>query len=259
MHLSDESFFDEGVSGYSGEHVGSKGQLKRFLDLVEQGKIAKGSYLVIESLDRLSRQSVNEALPMFIGILNADINIVTLMDNERVYSKDFTPSDLIMSVLVMARANEESATKSKRGFDDWQSKFRKAREEKTPVGKRVVQWVELVEVDGKKVYRLKDERVIVIRRVFRDCIAGRGFVAVAKSLNQDGVPAFKGGNWCSSSVDDLLKNRCLLGEWEPKDGKGVIEGYFPQVIDHATWDLAQLAMADRRGGMVSLYRRKRPP
>jgi DNA invertase Pin-like site-specific DNA recombinase len=251
--LAADTFYDEGRSGYDGEHLGEKGQLRRFLDEVEAKKIPKGSYLIIESLDRLSRQSVNEALGLFIRILNADINIVTLMDDEKVYTKNFTPQDLIMSVFVMARANEESVTKSKRGKDDWRDKFAKARATGKPVGKQVAKWLALVDrKDGQgKEYIENPERCDIVRRVFRECIAGKGFIAIAQGLNRDNVEAFRGGDWCSSSVDDLLKNRCVLGEWTPKDGNGTIEGYFPTVIDSETWGLAELAMEDRRGRKVT--------
>lgn len=240
--LSEDRFLDEGKSGYTGEHLGEKGQLKRFLDLVEDEKIPKGSYLVIESLDRLSRESVTAAMPRFLDILNAGIYICTLMDGEKVYSPYGSAADLIMSVLVMARANEESATKSKRAFDDWESKRAKARTEKKPYGKRVARWLDLV--DGK--YVVIPERVAIVQRVFKATIAGHGFVAIARDLNAEKIPAFRGGTWCATSIDDMLKNRSVLGEWEPKDSGGVIEDYFPRIIDNSTFEQAELAMQSRR-------------
>jgi len=55
------SFFDEGRSAYTGDHVSEKGQLARFLRMVEEGKIERDSYLLVESLDRLSRELVRIA------------------------------------------------------------------------------------------------------------------------------------------------------------------------------------------------------
>lgn len=240
--LSEDRFLDEGKSGYSGEHLGEKGQLRRFIDLVKAKKIAKGSYLVIESLDRLSRQGVDEALTLFLGILRAGVHICTLMDGEKVYHPPGNSMDVIMSVLVMARANEESATKSKRASDDWESKRAKARAEKKPYGKRVARWLDLV--DGK--YVVIPERVAIVQRVFKATIAGHGFVAIARDLNAEKIPAFRGGTWCATSIDDMLKNRSVLGEWEPKDGGGVIVDYFPRIIDNSTFEQAELAMQSRR-------------
>ncbi|KFC71120.1 Site-specific recombinase [Massilia sp. LC238] len=246
---SDDRFLDEGKSGYTGDHVGPKGQLRRFLDLVEDEKIPKGSYLVVESLDRLGRDSVERALERFLGILNAGVNIVTLMDGEKVYFAGKTKgSDLIMSIIVMERANEESETKSKRSKDNWQAAFEKARKEKKPVGKQVAFWLDLVEKDGKKEYEPNPVHTETIKRIFDDCIAGHGFVATARRLNADKRETQRADSWGPSSVRDVLENKCVLGQWEPKDGGGVIEGYFPQIIKPATWELAHAAMAKRSKG-----------
>src|SRR5262245_58222501 len=48
---------DRGVSGFTGEHrTNKKHHLARFLDLVRRGRVAAGSYLIVENLDRLSRE-----------------------------------------------------------------------------------------------------------------------------------------------------------------------------------------------------------
>ncbi|GAI46428.1 unnamed protein product, partial [marine sediment metagenome] len=62
-------FFDHGKSAYTKEHVGDKGQLRRFIDLVDSGDIKPGSYLLVESLDRLSRDKVMAALSQFTDLL----------------------------------------------------------------------------------------------------------------------------------------------------------------------------------------------
>src|ERR1700722_19559522 len=69
-----EDFYleDIGVSGYTGENV-AIGELGRFLNKVEADEIPRGSYLIVESLDRLSRQEVRRSLSIFLQILNAGI------------------------------------------------------------------------------------------------------------------------------------------------------------------------------------------
>jgi len=253
---ANDSFLDKGKSGYTGEHVGPKGQLRRFLDLVETGKIPQGSYLVVESLDRLGRDNVNKAQERLLGITNAGVNVVTLLDGEKIYHAGGSAADLIMSVLVMERANEESRSKAERSRDNWVTAFAKARgPEKRPVGKQVARWLKTVELDEldergkkKKKYEPDPKRVPIVERIFRECIAGHGFVAIAQRLNADNELAFRGGTWCSSSVKEILGNRCVLGEWQPKDGGPAIEGYFPEVIKPETWKLAHEAMTKRRKG-----------
>ena len=58
---------DLGLSAYKGEHT-KKGALGHFLKLVKKGQIEKGSTLIVESLDRLSREKISVALSQF-GLL----------------------------------------------------------------------------------------------------------------------------------------------------------------------------------------------
>lgn len=241
--LSDERFFDEGRSAYTGEHVGDKGQLRRFIDLVEAGRIERGSYLIVESLDRLGRQDVWSAFPLFTNLISKGIKIVTLVDGH-VFSSDSGHGEVFMSLGAMLRAHDESRHKSERARDQWHNKkLVNARKTGAPVGRQVAKWLDLQA--GK--YVLREDRAAVIRRIFDLCIRGHGAVAISKRLNQEGVPAFRtGGTWSTASVIELFRNRRLLGEWEPADGKGKIEGYFPPVIDPDTWNRAHMAIDLRR-------------
>lgn len=73
----DETIRDIGVSAYRRKNR-TVGSLGGFLRMVEDGKIAPGAFLIVESLDRLSREAVLETVPRFIDLINA--GIVTLMD-----------------------------------------------------------------------------------------------------------------------------------------------------------------------------------
>ena len=111
----DDTLHDIGVSAYTGANVRS-GALGQFLQLVQSGQIKRGSYLLVESLDRLSRLQVRNALGPFIELINAGITIVTLADKQ-VYSDatvDENWTQLMMSLAIMSRAHEESQTKSDR-------------------------------------------------------------------------------------------------------------------------------------------------
>src|SRR5258708_30648765 len=113
------SFKDIGYSAFDGTNI-ERGGLGKFLDAVKRGVVETNSTLIVESLDRLSRQKVRVALQMFLDLLNNGINIVTLMDG-RTYTTDATDNiELISSILIMSRANEESVTKSKRVGAAWQ-------------------------------------------------------------------------------------------------------------------------------------------
>lgn len=105
---------DLGVSAFKGANS-KTGALSRFLD--EIGKsVPVGSWLFIENLDRLSRQDIISAQELFLSIIRRGITIVTGMDN-KIYSLDTVtanPMDLMFSILLFIRGNEESQTKRTR-------------------------------------------------------------------------------------------------------------------------------------------------
>ncbi len=117
------SFRDLGMSAFHGHNV-REGALRAFLDAVELGLVPRGSHLLVESLHRLSRDRVLLAQSLFLRIVEAGITIVTLID-DRNYSAESlnrSPMDLIVSLVRMMRANEESVTKSARLRAVWARK-----------------------------------------------------------------------------------------------------------------------------------------
>ncbi|EGJ88532.1 hypothetical protein SF434370_1370 [Shigella flexneri 4343-70] len=70
------SFKDLGKSAFSGKHL--KGGLGDFLTAIEKGLVKAGDTLLIESLDRLSRQDIDIASELLRRILRAGVDVVTL-------------------------------------------------------------------------------------------------------------------------------------------------------------------------------------
>jgi DNA invertase Pin-like site-specific DNA recombinase len=256
-------FFDSGRSAYTGKHVSDEGEFGRFLSLVKEDRIKPGSFLLVESLDRLSRDKVNIALGQLLNLLGTGIKVVTLSD-KRTYSNDSPDlaTELIVSIAVMMRAHNESSEKGSRVAEAWRKKRELARSDKTPNGAACPYWLKLV--DGA--HQPVQERVDVIRRIFDMTIAGYGQTAISRKLNEDGIPVFgstrstrekprnKSGLWGTSSVQKILQNRALLGEYQPthligrvrqNDGDP-IQGYYPEVITQDVFLQAKAARAQRQ-------------
>ena len=95
-----EDYRDIGISAFKGRNL-EEGTLGRFLAAVEAGEVPAGSTLIVESLDRISRQEITAALNLFLLILKFGIEIVTLTDGQR-YTKtsvDESVSQLLSSVI----------------------------------------------------------------------------------------------------------------------------------------------------------------
>lgn len=107
---------DEGLSAYKGEHINKNDALGKFIAAVNAGEIPKGSILIVEALDRLSRQDILTQLNQFINLLDNDIEIVTLSDNMHFTKKSVGENwvELIISIAMMAEANKASELKGER-------------------------------------------------------------------------------------------------------------------------------------------------
>ncbi len=113
------TFRDEGVSAYGGLNV-EKGALGAFLKAVETGQVPPGSFLLVESLDRISRQTARRALRTMEAIIDAGVTVVDINDGGREYTAtaiDADPLLLMMMILRFTRAHEESQLKSSRLLD----------------------------------------------------------------------------------------------------------------------------------------------
>src|SRR5262249_30018569 len=102
---------DRGKSAYHGEHL--KADLGRFLAAVNEGRIPRGSVLMVEELDRLDRRAKKQALPFIIGLLTSGVCIKT---RERLYDEGSIDDlgQLLDIIIRQGTANEESRKKSDR-------------------------------------------------------------------------------------------------------------------------------------------------
>jgi DNA invertase Pin-like site-specific DNA recombinase len=242
---------DIGVSAFKGANV-RDGALGVFLEAVRAGTVKPGSFLLVESLDRLTRQQLLKAQSLFLSIIQAGINLVTLADG-RIYPAGTNDlGDLILSLVIMSRAHEESQIKSHRISAAWRNKRAKA-EAQVPMTKWCPAWLKLA--DDRTRYVQIPERVEIIRGIFQDAASGMGIYSITTRLNQAGVCTFDSPNgWHTSYVAKILSNRAVLGEFQPharENGRRVPIGepsrdYYPAIIDEELFYRAQLAKSQRR-------------
>ncbi len=254
------TFIDSGVSGFEGKHRSDRrNALAQFLELVEGGRVPKGSWLIVESVDRLSREDPSEAIPFVLSLIKSGIRIVTLSPSEIVYEQGMDQGRMIVLLLETFRGHGESARKKELCGEAWREKKRLARVEKKPLGKQHPGWIDLV--DGK--YVLKPDAAASVREIFKLAIAGRGTMEITRDLNNRGIPGIgKRGVWVRSYVQKILMDRTTLGEYQPTFGRHrkeldgeVIEGYYPPVVTPAQYAAARTA----RQGRFNTRRERRPP
>lgn len=229
---------DLGVSAFKGNNF-ETGALGQFLVAIDDGRVAKDSYLLVESLDRLSRLPVTEALAIFQAIIGRGITIVTLIDSA-IYSKerlrnDWTP--LLIALVTMSRAHEESAVKSRRIKAAWEAKKVRVKSNKEVMSGRCPWWLKLS--DDKSKYEIVEEKADIVRLMFRLAKDGFGNTLVAKYLNEHGIPTAQHAKyWQNSTTGFNLGNIAVIGVLQlDQDNNGktttntFIEDYYPPIID----------------------------
>lgn len=226
-----EDFSDLGVSAFRGKNA-TEGALSVFMRLAESGKIPAGSILLVESLDRITRSEITSAVTLFLRIISTGLTVVTLTDGQIYDSQGVNadPAKIIISVTILMRAHEESATKSKRLSAAWEQKRRNASTDR-PLSKNGPSW--LIRSGGK--WDIIEDRASVIRRIFSLMSEGAGVHAIARRLTQEGHPTPRGkGHWTDPTVKSILNRRSVLGDLVVKGGK-IIEGYYPQIVPPSLW------------------------
>ena len=239
LDLDNLTYKDLGVSAYRGRNA-VEGALGQFIEAVDSGKVKAGSYLLIENLDRLSRDRIMPALNQFSSLLERGIKVVTLSDGKTydAASLDNLP-DLMMSLMVMSRAHEESKLKSQRLRAAWKQKKKRAGNGEILTA-RIPAWLRVR--DGS--FEVDKRRAKVVRRIFDMASQGHGKAAIALRLNRDKVAVFgTADGWYPSYITKILRNPAVIGTYQPHrntyvEGKkkrvpegDPVAGYFPAVVE----------------------------
>lgn len=246
LTLDTQSYRDLGVSAYRGKNA-IEGKLGTFLTAVDTGRIPKGSYLLVESLDRISRAQVDIALELLLSIVRRGIKLVTLTDGQ-VYSSERIKADkgisLIVSISILIRAHEESSIKAERIAAKWSIKRAEATTGRIMTAMAPA-WLAL---DKDKAGWVVDQvKAKVIQRIFDLALAGNGTPTIARRFNEEGVPTMKRAqSWTFGVINAILKNPAVIGDYVSKRvDANVIKGYYPAIIDEAKYYRIREALIKR--------------
>lgn len=257
-----DSYLDAGLSGFTGANLTDGSALRLLLHAARLGHFKPGTRLIIESLDRLTRREISTAIRLFLDILDTGLVIITLIDGEEIFTKDRVDNDLtalIIAIVFLARANNESKTKRQRALENQKAKRKKAREHQVPITSECPKWLTLVGKGDERRFVANSNRVSVIERVFKMAASGQGQWQIVRYLNQHKVSTFSGApKWRPGMLAHLLASRALLGEFQPHltaiengrrrrtiDPDGPIENYFPAVISRELYEKARLSLRSR--------------
>jgi DNA invertase Pin-like site-specific DNA recombinase len=245
-------FYDSGKSAYKGEQLEAGGELRRFYDAVKSGIVPKGSTLLVEDLDRMSRAGMWKASDKLRELTENGIAVVTLRDRKR-YEGVLKVSDALMSLIKQDLANEESVKKGGRVANSYVQRYAQARSG-LKVKVLLPSWLEWTGPNSE--YRVKEDEANTVRHIFKMAAEGHSYAVIAKDLNRRGVKPFRGKAegklWITASLLAIVKGHAVVGTYSPRDGGEPIEGYFPTIVDRAMFDAAQGARAERKRDKVTV-------
>jgi DNA invertase Pin-like site-specific DNA recombinase len=266
---------DEGKSASKGHHI-SHGEFGKYLDEVRAGK-HRGTALVIEYLDRLSRLGIEKTIELLKALREGGVEVHEVKNN-KVFRLDAN-DDLgswITTVVDSYQAQEYTKKLAQRSTEGKAKKLAEVREklakgQSTNRGKNCPAWLEIAAdgkyvgvterkkvvrlVNGEPVYNKKRKKqtpvsvekvpVAMVREGMRLAIEeDLGFQNIAAKLN-DGLSA----TWWQRT----LISRTLLGEFQPTkmvEGKEVPNGevmkLYPPIVTEEEFAKLQKAVETRR-------------
>ena len=208
-----EEYSDEGLSAFSGAHLAAGSDLNRLLMDCKRGIYQQGAVILIEAFDRLSRGGIDATQQLVREILLTGMRIVILQDNpDKFYDRsDLNDAFAVITIAIKAQAAfEESEKKQKRGLINWSQKRLLAAQGKI-MTRACPAWLR-VDEEGTR-FEPVEPHLSTVRRIFKQRLAGDSMSRIAKSLNDDLTPNFKGGvqKWNQTTIQQLLKNPAVYG------------------------------------------------
>ncbi len=256
--LQEDRYEDLGVSAFRGDNRNK--DLGKLIDAIESGVITSDDVILVESLDRLSRETVTIAMHNFLKLLGLGVDLVTIIDRQLHSTSAINeePFKLMMSLSSIIRANEESEVKSKRIGSAWNEKQQLAKESNVIKTKRIPAWLKINEENK---FEIIEEKALIVRHIFQLSSSGIGRRKICQMLNDEKVPTLvtEGGRvpkrWYESTLAKLLSFEAVIGYFIPTkndserkrvpDIENRVKGYYPIIVDEAIYQRVQALRSSR--------------
>jgi len=246
---------DRGLSAFHGRHR-SKGALGAFIAAAKAGQIPSGSVLVVEDIDRLTREVADKQLRLLLEFFDNGLAIGVIRDDWVIDLARYN-DDAALRLVLQTRfdaATDYSKKLSGRISDVWQRRQRDWVAHRKPYlgrGSRP----EWLTDDGVNFVEIP-KTVELVQRIFKLCAEeNMGGTQIAELLNAMGYKPTRTDAYGPDRVLKILHDRRVLGEKQWPDGT-LIPDYFPRIIDQALWDACQKAIDIRQTNKGRLGRGK---
>ena len=242
---------DLGKSAFHGANLDkNSGDLGKFVHLVHTGKIPSGSILILENLDRFSRQQTRKAYRVFCDLVDAGIVIQTLAPEMTIDSTNIDDMQVVLpTITYMQLAHEYSRGLSRRVSASWDARRKKAASGQIVHGPHPA-WLSLDRKTSK--FSIRPEGRKALNYIFARSKEGCGTATLCKELNAKFKPLGK-GKWNEPYIRQILTNRAVLGEFQPCTREGEkkvpcgppVKDYYPRMISDELFYAAKEATKNK--------------
>lgn len=260
--LSKEVFIDAGKSSHSGKHIEideygrARGQLMRFIQLVEESTIEKDSVLLIDSFDRFSRLLPTKSLTLFMQVIDSGVGLVFTGSHEKrvINSELLNKEGYVLQFIIgeMIRSHSESAEKSRKVKSAKQEKKDRMRKGEIVAHNNIPKYFTFDKGTGQYIH---NDNTSIVRDLVNGLLSGKSLYAMAGNLNAKKVKTFRRGfQWSGNSIRVILKNRTLIGEYLGN------KGFVPAIINEDVFEKVQsillqnVSSRGKRGDFVNIFR-----
>ena len=199
----DRTITDKGRSAYTGRHI-EGGELGKLLQAVDDGFIPAGTWLIVESLDRLSREDVWKAQAKLAGLVSMGITVVTTIDN-MVYNRQTDIGGIITSVIRMDQAHKQSVEKGQRVRETKIIRVQDAMTTKDVLHQNCPGWLRVTEAAtaanrATRRYEKIADRVETVQRIY-ELALNHGSIYITSTLVREKRQTFGfSGQWSTMYV-----------------------------------------------------------
>jgi DNA invertase Pin-like site-specific DNA recombinase len=258
LKLDGRTFTDLGVSGHHGANA-THGELGAFLELVKEGRVPKGSVLIVENIDRLSRLPPDEATAIIMAIVKAGVDVATTSPEQCYTAANIHQTGTWIPLQVaQCLAYDESIKKGERLSDAWEAK--RGTVGTVKLTKKGPAWLRITA--DRKGWVVIEEKAALVRKMFELAAGGCGVAAIAGVLYKECPEGLTGRGWQPSYIRSILRSRSVVGEYQPhvgtcakrgrkstrKKAGDPVQGYFPAVITEAEFLRVKTALDGRQRG-----------
>jgi DNA invertase Pin-like site-specific DNA recombinase len=247
----DAELEDRARSAWKGDNATKDdAALASILKQVESGELQPPLMLIMEALDRFSREDKWTANHRLSGLISKGIFVATTAD-DKIYTRDSDIGTLIMSIVLLDAAHAHSQSTSDRVSKTKMAHVQSSMVSKALIHGNVPAWCEPPPKISETNRLTRKAPVIerhgeTILQMYQMALH-HGSDWITRKLIADGVEPFgRSGKWSLRSVKKILRSRAVIGHLESKHG--IIENIYDRIpgLSDELWLAAQAAQDRRR-------------